>query len=333
MTVSFERPYFLFAALITIAAIFIFSRRFKPLFTLDLPLGPPGGIPFRPPLNIGLLMKILRGFELAGVLFLWIAAAGPRFIYTETVWLSRGADILFVLDISPSMAGLDMNSRSRFDTARELLKDFANMRPQDAIGLVAVGADAALLAPLTTDRDALYSRLDSLVIGELGDGTALGLGLATAALHIGRSGAPRKAVVLVTDGENNAGSVHPETAAALLGDMGISLWVIGVGSSGEVPINYVDPVTRIRRAGSFESGYNPENLKAIAEKGRGSFIAAPQAEAFASAFAQVDQGEMTVRRSGLLRRTEPFHAFFILSAMLLLCGVYFVKRFIFGALI
>jgi Ca-activated chloride channel family protein len=333
MTVSFERPYFLFAAVITIPIIFIFSRRLKSLFTLELPLGPPGGIPFKPPLNIGLLMKILQGFELAGIIFLWIAAAGPRFIYTETVWLSRGADILFVLDISPSMAGLDMNGRSRFDSARELLKGFADMRPQDAIGLVTVGEDAALLAPLSTDRDTLYSRLDSMVIGELGDGTALGLGLATAGLHIGRSGAPRRAVVLITDGENNAGSVHPETAAALLGDMGISLWVIGVGSSGEVPINYVDPVTRMRRVGSFESRYNPENLKAIAEKGKGSFIAAPQAEAFASAFAQIDQGEMTVRRSGLVRRTEPFHAFFILSALVLLCGVRFVKRFIFGALI
>jgi Ca-activated chloride channel family protein len=333
MSAAFDRPYLLTAIFIVIPAVIIISRWVKPLFTLEIPLGPPGGISFRPPVNLDILIRILYALELTGVVFLFVAAAGPHFIYTETVWLNRGADILFVLDTSPSMAGLDMNGRSRFEAACDLVRDFAGRRPQDAVGLVAVGEDAALLVPLTTDRDVFYSRLNSLVVGELGDGTALGMGLATAGLHIGRSEAPRRAVVLITDGENNAGAVHPETAAGILGDMGISLWVIGVGSFGEIPINYLDPVTRVRRVGTFESRFDPAVLKAIAEKADGVWIAAPSVDAFASAFAQLDQGEMIMRRSGVVRRKEPFHWFFIIAALVLLCGVRFVRRYILGALI
>ncbi|MDR1566364.1 MAG: VWA domain-containing protein [Treponema sp.] len=333
MTVAFDRPFLLTAALIAVPLILIFSRYLKPLFTLELPLGPPGGIPFKPPVNLNLFLKILSVLELAGVVFLFIAAAGPHFIHTETVWLNRGADILFVIDVSPSMAGMDMNGRSRFDAARDLIRDFARRRPSDALGLAAVGEDAVLLVPLTTDRDVLYSRLDSLVIGELGDGTALGLGLAVAGLHIGRSSAPRRAVALITDGENNAGSVNPETAAAVIGDLDVSLWVIGVGSSGEIPINYLDPVTHIRRVGTFESRFDPEMLQNIAARGRGVWIPAPSADAFSAAFARLDQGEMTVRRSGLMRRKEPFQGVFILSALGILVLVRLIRRYILGALI
>jgi Ca-activated chloride channel family protein len=333
MSAAFDRPYMLAAIVIVIPAIIILSRYLRPLFTLEIPLGPPGGIAFKPPMNLDVLIKTLHIIEIIGAVFLFIAAAGPHFIYTETVWLSRGADILFVLDVSPSMAGMDMNGRSRFEAACELIRDFAGRRPQDAMGLVAVGEDAALLAPLTTDREALYSRLDSLGIGELGDGTALGMGLATAGLHIGRSEAPRRAVVLITDGENNAGAVHPETAAGLLGGMGVSLWVIGVGSSGDIPINYLDPVTNMRRVGTFESRFDTEALETIAQKGNGILIAAPSADAFASAFARLDQGEMVIRRSGIARRKDPVHWFFIMAAVFLLWGVRFVRRSLLGALL
>jgi Ca-activated chloride channel family protein len=333
MTLGFERPVYLAAAFIIIPLVFFASRYFKSLLTLEIPLGPPGGIPFKSPVNPDLLIRLLRAAELAGVLLLFIAAAGPRFIHTGIVWFSRGADILFVVDISPSMAGMDMNGRSRFDAARELVRDFALRRPPDAIGLAAVGEEAALLLPLTTDRDSLFARLDTLAVGELGDGTALGLGLATAALHMRRPGAPRRAVVLITDGENNAGSVHPETAAAMLAKMDISLWVIGVGGRGEIPINYVDPITRVRRTGTFESRFNPETLEKIALSGEGTWIYAPHAEAFASAFSRLDQGEMTIRRSGFSGQVKPVHGIFIFGGLFLILGVRLIRRLVLKALL
>jgi Ca-activated chloride channel family protein len=277
------------------------------------------------------LVKIIRFLDLAGVFALFIAAAGPSFISTEIVWLNRGADILFVVDVSPSMAGIDMNGRSRFDAARDLVRDFAEGRPSDAIGLVAVGNDASLMVPPTVDRSALFSRLDSLRIGELGDGTALGMGLGIAALHIRKSTAPRRAVALITDGENNAGAIHPETAAAALQNAGASLWVIGVGSGGEVPIDYVDPITRIHRTGTFDSRFNTESLRSIAQSGGGQYIAAPSAEAFSHAFSRIDEGELIIRRSGTINRSRSFQPPLIAAALALICAARLLRRYILGA--
>ncbi|GHV75359.1 aerotolerance regulator BatA [Spirochaetia bacterium] len=331
MNIGFERPFLLFAGAVIVFVCFTVSRFLKGAFTLLIPLGPPGGTPFKPPINVEFLVKIIHFLDLAGVFALFIAAAGPIFISTETVWLNRGADILFVVDVSPSMAGQDMNGRSRFDTARDLVRDFASRRPTDAIGLVAVGNDASLLVPPTVDRTALFSRLEGLRIGELGDGTALGMGLGIAALHIRNSSAPRRAVALITDGENNAGAIHPETAAAALQNAGASLWVIGVGGGGEVPIDYVDPVTRIRRTGTFDSRFNAETLRSIALSGGGQYIPAPSADAFSHAFSRIDEGELIIRRSGSINRTRSFQVPLIIAALVMICAARYIRRHILGA--
>jgi Ca-activated chloride channel family protein len=331
MNIGFERPLLLILGVFIVGLCFIISSFFKDALTLTVSLGPPGGSPFKPPFKVEFLVRVIRTLNLTGVLALFIAAAGPIFITTEQVWLNRGADILFVVDISPSMAGIDMNGRSRFDTARELVHDFAQARPSDAIGLVAVGNEASLLVPPTVDRNALFSRLQTLRIAELGDGTALGMGLAIAALHIRHSTAPRRAVALITDGENNAGAIHPETAAAALQNADVSLWVIGVGSGGEVPIDYVDPLTRLRRTGTFDSRFNTESLKSIAHSGGGTYIPAPSVEAFSLAFSRLDEGELTIRRSGAINRTRGFHFPFIAAALVLICTARFIRRSVLGA--
>jgi Ca-activated chloride channel family protein len=328
---GFERPLLASAAFVVIPLAIALARRLKDPFAASIPLGPPGGTPFKPPVNMAGLLKVLRIMEYAGAALLFLSAAGPVVKTTETVWLNRGADILFVLDTSPSMAALDMGGTSRFNAARDLLKAFAESRPSDGIGLAAVGNDAALLVPPTTDREVLFSRLESLRVAELGDGTALGMGLAVAAFHLEKSTAPRKAAVLLTDGENNAGAIHPETAAAMLRDMGVSLWVIGIGSGGEVPIDYVDPRTRVRRTGLFDSRYDTESLRRISLAGDGTWLQAPSADALFQAFARLDDGEMVARRSGPVTRRRSRGLPFMIAAFGLLAGVRFVRRFFLGA--
>ncbi|MDR2393569.1 MAG: VWA domain-containing protein [Treponema sp.] len=318
MNIGFEYPFLILVGVLVLIVGCGLSCFFRDRYTVRIPLGPPGGIPFKPPSDLGWFIRLLQGMDLTGLFLLFIAAAGPLLISTETVWLNRGADIIFVVDVSPSMAARDMENQNRFDTARDLVRIFAMNRPSDALGLVAVGNDAALLVPPTVDRVSLFSRLETLRIGELGDGTALGMGLAIAALHLKDSSAPRRSVVLITDGENNAGALHPETAAALLPERGASLWIIGVGSGGEVPIDYVDPLTKIRRSGTFDSRFDPETLKAIARKGEGSYIPAPSAEAFAHAFSRIHEGELIVGRSGTIVRTKGRQGICIIAALLLL---------------
>jgi Ca-activated chloride channel family protein len=211
--------------------------------------------------------------------------------------------------------------------------EFADNRQSDSIGLVAVGEDVALLLPPTSDRRALELRLEQLRIGELGDGTALGMGIAVAAYHLDKSDARRKVAVLITDGENNAGAIHPETAAGLLYEMGISFWVIAVGTAGEVPIDYTDPFTRIRRTGIYDSRYDIESLHRLTAAGGGTFITAPSADTFAAAFSRLDENEITIQRARVIDRKTSYAFQFLLCAIIIITVVKFIRRFALGAVL
>jgi len=332
VNLTFDSPLLAISAVIIIPLVSFILSRLKNPFVASIPLGAPGGVPFNSS-QIGGLVKFLKAIELIGLLLLFLSAAGPSIKTSEVVWLNRGADIVFILDSSPSMAALDMDGNNRFNTGRNLLNEFAAQRPSDNIGLVAVGEDAVLLLPPSSDREALKIRLDQLRIGELGDGTALGMGLAVAAFHLEKSNAKRKVAVLITDGENNAGAIHPETAASMLREIGVSFWVIAVGSAGEVPIDYLDPYTKIRRTGIFDSRYDVETFRRLSASGGGTFIAAPSADAFASAFSQLDDSEITVQRSRVINKLRSCSLQFLISAIILLAAVRFIRRNILGAVI
>jgi len=330
MGFSFDNPFIAVSALFLIPlGVFIFSRLKNP-FVAAIPLGAPGGIPFKTS-QINGFVKFLKFLEFTGIFLLFLSAAGPSIKTSEMVFLNRGADIVFILDVSPSMAALDMDGKNRYSVGKTLLIEFARKRPSDSIGLVAVGEDAALLLPPTVDRQALELRLEQLRIGELGDGTALGMGIAVTSFHLDKSNAKRKVAVLITDGENNAGAIHPETAAGFLREMGISFWIIAVGSAGEVPIDYTDPYTNIRSTGTFDSRYDTESLRSLAVSGGGTFIYAPSAEAFAAAFSQLDDTEITIQRTRIINRRKPCSFQFLISAVFILLIVKIVRRRLLGA--
>ncbi|MDR1788207.1 MAG: VWA domain-containing protein, partial [Treponema sp.] len=162
----FETPALFFLGLAGLALALLLKTRLRPLLKADLPLGAPGGEPFRPPLNLSLLLRCLAVLECGAVLLLCAAAAGPTLTVKERAHLKRGPETLFLLDTSPSMAALDMNGKSRFETAKTFVRSFADARPQDALGLAGLGDEAALLTPPSVDRRAFFERLDTLRIGE-----------------------------------------------------------------------------------------------------------------------------------------------------------------------
>jgi len=329
---SFENPFLAASAFIIIpAALFIFYSLKNP-FVASVPLGAPGGVPFKTS-QFGGIVKVLKFMEVTGIFLLFFSAAGPSIKISETVFLNRGADIIFILDVSPSMAAMDMDGKNRFETGRSLLIDFARNRPSDSIGLVAVGEEAAILLPPTTDRQALELRLEQLRIGELGDGTALGMGLAVAAYYLEKSNAKRKVAVLITDGENNAGAIHPETAAGFLREMGVSFWVIAVGTAGEVPIDYVDPYTRIRRTGIFDSRYDIESIRRLSAVGGGTFITAHSADTFTAAFSNLDDNEITIQRERVIIRMSSVSFQVLLCAIIVFAAVRFLRKYILRAVL
>lgn len=340
MSIRFERPLFLVLAGLAPFAILLFRRFLRPAITVKLSLGPHGGTLFKPPRRAALGAALLFAAELAAVSLLLLAIANPTEVTATPVFKERGADIMFVLDVSPSMAVLDINSTgggafcgaenrmiNRFEAARFLILSFVNDHPSAAVGLVAVGEDAALLVPPTIDHDLFRDRLQTLRIGELGDGTALGMGLSLAAFHLYESSAPLRVCVLVTDGENNAGAVHPETAAEALFSADAAFFVIGVGSGGETILDYVDPETNRHRRGIYDSRYDARSLIAIAEKGGGAFLQARTGDELGRAFFKVIEGSTLPVRVETLLVTESRSGPFIVAALLII-ALSFLPRFL-----
>ena len=332
MIINFDNPFLVIASFVIIPVSVYIYHRMKNSFVLSVPLGAPGGISFKTS-QVNVIVRLLKILEVTGIFLLLLSAAGPSIRISETVWLNRGADIIFIIDVSPSMAAIDMDGKNRFNAGKVLIENFAQKRSSDSIGLVAVGEDAALILPPTTDREVLSLRLEQMQIGELGDGTALGMGLAVASYHLEKSNAKRKVAVLITDGENNAGALHPETAAGFLVDAGAAFWIIAVGTAGEVPIDYLDPYTKIRRTGIFDSRYDVESLRRLSAAGNGTFLLASNSERFAEAFSLLDSSEITIQRSRVINRNLSIFYHFFIPAIIILLLVRFIRRNILKAII
>lgn len=248
--------------------------------------------------------RAARGLGILAWLGLVVAAAGPQAVERRTVFPIRGDDVIFALDLSPSMGARDVDP-DRLTAAKSLLELFLREDRADAVGVVGFGREAALVCPPTTDYGALRTRLAGARPGMLGDGTALGLGLAQAVRHAARAGGAADRVILVTDGENNAGSVSPEDACDLAARLGVRVTVIGVGSRGDVPLSYEDPRTGERLEGTYASGFDEAALRALAARAGGEYLSARDGPALERAFRTVS-GRMpsaegarsvTVRRS------------------------------------
>jgi Ca-activated chloride channel family protein len=146
-----------------------------------------------------------------------------------------GIDIVVALDLSTSMAATDYEPRDRLHVAKEVLKEFVSRRSTDRIGLVVFARDAYTQCPLTLDRGILRAVVDPLRVGVLDDGTAIGNAVATAVNRLRESDAKSRAVVLLTDGDNNSGQVSPLQAAELARALGVRVFPILVGTGGLVP--------------------------------------------------------------------------------------------------
>lgn len=285
---GFERPIFLFILLaLPVYALAVRVGVFRKL-EFPLTLSDWNGVAIRwtPPFYAAasVVSRYLLALSFVCVV---LAGAGPVRYRSEAMYGSRGNAVVFALDVSPSMAAADMQGKNRLDAARSYIATFADRRPGDACGLVGFGLDAALLVPPTRDHRVFLERLDALRIGEFGDGTALGLGLGVAAAHLAGRDSGRSIVVLLTDGENNAGSINPLSAAGVFREQGISLYVVGIGSRGEVPVEYADPATGTVYSGILDSGFDEASLRDLAFRAGGQYVSAANAADLADAFVSI----------------------------------------------
>ncbi|MDE6858294.1 MAG: VWA domain-containing protein [Alistipes sp.] len=177
--------------------------------------------------------------RMAAVAAIVVALARPQDAEELSRTNTEGIDIVMAVDVSGSMLAQDFKP-DRLTAAKEVAGSFIADRYGDRIGLVVFAGESFTQSPLTTDQATLQTMLARIRSGVIEDGTAIGMGLATAINRLRESDAKSKVVILLTDGDNNRGSITPLTAADIAAEQGIRVYTIGVGTRGKAPYPAVD---------------------------------------------------------------------------------------------
>jgi Ca-activated chloride channel homolog len=250
----------------------------------------------------GAFLSALRWLILA---LLIIALSQPRFTHSETKVTASGVDIAVALDMSGSMASEDFEAPreriiqanpgrlNRLEMAKKVLKGFIDKRPSDRIGIVAFATQAYIACPLTLDHDFLLENLERLQLGTIDDSrTAIGSALSAAINRLRELKSKSKIVILMTDGQNNAGKVPPLTVAEAAQKLRVKVYTIGVGTRGMAPMPQF--------WGGRKVGYrmqpvdiDEDTLQKIADMTGGKYYRADNAERFKAIYAEIDKLEKT----------------------------------------
>ena len=271
--------------------------------------------------------KFLFGLRLLALAAIITALARPQLGRMNDSIDAEGIDIVVTLDLSGSMRALDLSTRddvvTRLDAAKRVVDEFIDKREYDRIGLVAFAASAYVASPLTLNHDWLKRNLKRLELGEIdGSGTAIGTALAASVNRLRDHEARSRIVILLTDGENNSGSLAPLAAAEVAQTLGVKVYTIATGQKGRVPVPETDRSGRvirdtegqpIYRGRSELSNYDETELSQIAEMTGGRFYRATEDGDLERIYEEIDQLETTTVE---LRSYAKFTELFIWPAAL-----------------
>lgn len=260
---------------------------------------------------------------------LLVAMARPQTTNERVEQWSEGIDICLVLDISGSMQIQDLKP-NRLEAAKKVATDFIEGRFQDRIGLVVFSGDAYSLSPLTTDYDLLFSYIKGINFNMIqSGGTAIGSALGVATNRMREQEAKSKVIILLSDGENTAGSIDPITAAELAEAYGIKIYTIGIGQDGRVPQG-TDIFGRTYYA---ESNLDETALRQISEIGHGKYFRATDNKTLEAIFAQIDEYEKSEIKESRFKDTKDFYEPYLFWGVLcLLVWMLFKNSFLMNLL-
>ena len=236
----------------------------------------------------------------------------------ETV---EGIDIMLALDVSNSMLACDF-SPNRIEASKDVANDFVLGRTNDRIGLVLFGGESFTQCPLTSDHAVLLNLLHDVNVGMIEDeSTAIGLGLANAVKRLKDSNARSRVVILVTDGQNNAGSIDPLTAAEIARTFGIRVYTIGVGTHGTAPYpmrNVFGDLVYMQ----VKVDIDEPMLKQIAEMTKGEYFRASSNQKLKEIYSQIDKMEKTkIDVKKYARKHEEYRRFAIAALILVVLEI------------
>jgi Ca-activated chloride channel family protein len=302
------------------------------------------------------LRRCLKYLYGAGLGLLIIALARPQAGKAESRITGEGIAIEMVLDISGSMEAIDFQLAgkdvSRLSAVKHVIEEFAlgsrssglSGRPDDLLGLVAFGGFADSKCPLTLDHGALVDIVRGLEVPKpIRDGqgrvinaqslqeelaTAIGDGVAAAVDRLRGAKAKSKVIILLTDGDCNAGVVDPREAALIAAESGIRLYTIGIGRNGTVPFPQEDAFgNRVLVPAQFR--IDEDLLREMAQTGRGRYFHASDSDGLAQVYAEIDKLEKSkLEETKYSEYTELYRWLAVPGlAVILLVGVLLETRF------
>jgi len=257
------------------------------------------------------------------VLALFIAGlARPQWTESETAVKASGVDIVIAVDLSGSMESLDFEldhkQVSRVTIAKDVVKKFIARRPNDRIGLVAFAGRAYIASPLTLDHDSLQTNLERLQTGMIEDSTAIGSALSASVNRLRDLRSKSKIVILMTDGQNNAGKITPLVAAEAAQTLNVRVYTIGVGTRGMAPTPVMDPWTGRKFYQMQPVDIDEPTLQEIAKKTGGKYYRADKTDTLRAIYGEIDQLEKTDAEVKKYLRRHELMAWFVLPGLLVL---------------
>ncbi len=231
---------------------------------------------------------------LGALVLIVVALARPQRADTKVRKNVEGIDIMMVIDVSDSMLIEDMKP-NRLVASKEILKEFVRKRPNDRLGLVMFSGEAYTRVPLTLDHKILLESIEAIKISRnIKMGTAIGVALATGAGRLKESTAKSRVMVFMTDGENNSGTIDPETALDIAKGYGIRIYSIGAGVDGDaqLPVETIDAFGRkVKRYQPIHSTVNDELLGKMAGDTGGKYYRATDNASLKKVFEDIDRME------------------------------------------
>ncbi|WP_400071027.1 vWA domain-containing protein [Zobellia russellii] len=314
--ISFANPeFFWLLLLLPLAVLWYFYKRKEQVASLKIPtikgFANTGFLPKLKP-----LLFLLRLLALTAII---VAIARPQTedISTRTK-TTKGIDIVMAIDVSSSMLARDLKP-NRLAALKDVAAEFIKERPNDRIGLVAYAGEGYTKTPITSDKSIVLRALREITYGQLNDGTAIGMGLATSVNRLKESKASSKIIILLTDGVNNSGFIEPQTAADLAIEFGIKTYTIGLGTNG----NALSPVA-YNSDGSFRYGMrqveiDEDLLKDIAKVTGGKYFRATDNEKLEAIYDEINKLEKTeIEEFKYYKYEEKFRPWVLLAGALLL---------------
>lgn len=317
---TFGHPYLLLLLLLLPLAAWLKGRRGQPPAFVYSSTQLLRGVQEISKSNAGSFLAALRWLALT--LFI-IALAQPRLTkFDTTKATASGVDIVVAFDLSGSMAAEDFEIKgkrvNRVVMAKDVLQKFIAQRRSDRIGLVAFGTQAYIASPITLDHDFLLKNLERMDLNTInGNQTAIGSALSTAVNRLRELKSKSKIVILMTDGQNNAGKVAPLTAAEAAQALDVKVYTIGVGTQGQAPMPATDMFGR-RVYQMVPVDIDEDTLTKISDMTGGKYYRADNADKFEAIYDEIDKLEKTeadVKK--FAQHTELFHWLIAFGVLLL----------------